>query len=633
LKSNKLPTLSIVIVNYNVKYFLASCIESILKSDLKIEDLEIIVIDNASKENCQSMLENFNYPNLRYIYNTKNIGFGRANNQGFKLTQGKYVLALNPDTIIGETTLSQCIKYLDVHQDIGALGVKMIDGGGRYLKESKRGLPTLWNSITKFSGLSSIFPNNKLFNGYYLGHLSKDENHEIQILCGAFLMVRSEILQKTKGFDEDFFMYGEDIDLSVRIKKLGYKIGYFSETSIIHFKGESSHRSSIHYIKNFYNAMLIFVDKNYRGLEGMGLRFFIKMAILFFGIISFIRNNIIHYFHIILDGFILYYCFEIMKKGWGQLIYSNVEYFNNEASKFNSIGAMVVWLISLWFFGHYDKDWKWNRLFIGLSFGTLFILLIYSLLPDYLRSSRAMILLGNFPLMAIAYCTMLIRKNLFYTNKVINEEYHYEDQGNNDINKLNALVKGIVIPLRGMDGLDILEKFRQKETINHLIVNPSKTNYGNLIKSLESNEGRFNVYFTNDGCDYLIGSKSSNHQGRSVNSLSNYNLNSEFYLRIKRLFDMVYTLLNFFKFNTKYTKSDLYEILIGRKSWVGYSNKGNIDQELPVLKPCIYSLEILVNDDEIFPKLNDESIANHYYGRHYSFWLDYKICSKNQRKS
>ena len=258
--------LSVIIVSYNVKYFLEQCLCSVKKAFQSLET-EVFVIDNNSSDGTVDYLQQ-EFPFITFISNQENIGFSRANNLALKKATGRYVLFLNPDTIIPEDCFVRTISFLDNNPRAGALGVKMIDGGGNYLKESKRGFPTIWASFCKMSGLTKAFPSSWIFARYYMGHLSENENQEVEALSGAFLMVKKEVLDKTGGFDERFFMYAEDIDLSFRIKQAGYQNHYFSETTILHFKGEST-RKDARYVQLFYQAMIQFVHKHYRGFSSV----------------------------------------------------------------------------------------------------------------------------------------------------------------------------------------------------------------------------------------------------------------------------------------------------------------------------------------------------------------------------
>ena len=253
--------LSVVIVNYNVEHFLEQCLKSVFKAMDGIEG-EVFVVDNHSVDGSVGMVKE-KFPQAILIANKQNTGFSKANNQAIAVSKGQYVLLLNPDTVVEEDTFHTCIKFMDSHPDAGACGVKLIDGKGNYLPESKRGLPTPEVAFYKIFGLSTIFPKSKRFGKYHLGFLNAEETHEIEVLSGAFMFMRKEALDKSGFLDEAFFMYGEDIDLSYRITLSGYKVYYHPETRVIHYRGESTKKSSINYVFVFYQAMIIFARKHF----------------------------------------------------------------------------------------------------------------------------------------------------------------------------------------------------------------------------------------------------------------------------------------------------------------------------------------------------------------------------------
>ncbi|HQB79301.1 MAG TPA: glycosyltransferase family 2 protein, partial [Tenuifilaceae bacterium] len=254
-------TLSVIIVNYNVKYFLEQCLISVFKA-VKGIDAEVWVVDNASADgSCQMVKERF--PKVKLIENHNNVGFSVANNQAIRLSTGKYILLLNPDTVVQEDTFTKCIAFMESHPEAGSMTVRMIDGKGTFLPESKRALPSPMVSFYKIFGLSRLFPRSKTFARYHLGHLDPNLTHSIEILPGAYMLMRKEALDVTGLLDETFFMYGEDIDLSYRILKAGYKNYYYPETTIIHYKGESTKKGSINYVLIFYKAMAIFAQKHF----------------------------------------------------------------------------------------------------------------------------------------------------------------------------------------------------------------------------------------------------------------------------------------------------------------------------------------------------------------------------------
>ena len=273
--------LSVIIVNYNVKYYLDQCISSVLRafeemkkassSDSSVnEDVaEIIVVDNHSADGSVDYLEQRYpqklYPMVRFVRSAHNLGFARANNIAIRQSRGEYVLLLNPDTIVGEDALKASVDFMDAHEDAGAVGVRMLGAQGRRAMESRRGLPTPMVSFFKMLGFCNRWPHHRLFGKYYMGYLPWDEPCQIEVVSGAYCMLRRKALDEVGLLDEDFFMYGEDIDLSYRVLKGGYH-NYYLPVDILHYKGESTQKSSFRYVHVFYEAMLIFFRKHYSGM-------------------------------------------------------------------------------------------------------------------------------------------------------------------------------------------------------------------------------------------------------------------------------------------------------------------------------------------------------------------------------
>ena len=262
--------LSVIIVNYNVKYYLDQCIRSVLRAFEEMNTpAEIIVVDNHSADGSVDYLEQRYpqklFPMVRFVRSAHNLGFARANNIAIRQSRGEYVLLLNPDTIVGEDALKASVDFMDVHEDAGAVGVRMLGALGRRAMESRRGLPTPMVSFFKMLGFCNRWPHHRLFGKYYMGYLPWDEPSQIEVVSGAYCMLRRKALDEVGLLDEDFFMYGEDIDLSYRVLKGGYH-NYYLPVDILHYKGESTQKSSFRYVHVFYEAMLIFFRKHYSGM-------------------------------------------------------------------------------------------------------------------------------------------------------------------------------------------------------------------------------------------------------------------------------------------------------------------------------------------------------------------------------
>lgn len=262
--------LSVIIVNYNVKYYLDQCIRSVLRAFEEMNTpAEIIVVDNHSADRSVDYLEQRYpqklFPMVRFVRSAHNLGFARANNIAIRQSRGEYVLLLNPDTIVGEDALKASVDFMDAHEDAGAVGVRMLGAQGRRAMESRRGLPTPMVSFFKMLGFCNRWPHHRLFGKYYMGYLPWDEPSQIEVVSGAYCMLRRKALDEVGLLDEDFFMYGEDIDLSYRVLKGGYH-NYYLPVNILHYKGESTQKSSFRYVHVFYEAMLIFFRKHYSGM-------------------------------------------------------------------------------------------------------------------------------------------------------------------------------------------------------------------------------------------------------------------------------------------------------------------------------------------------------------------------------
>jgi GT2 family glycosyltransferase len=273
--------LSVIILNYNVKFFLAQCVLSVHNAIQNI-DAEIIVVDNNSSDDSCSMMKS-RFPNVKLIENTANVGFPKGNNIGVDIAKGKYICILNPDTIVAEDTFTKILAFAKRQENLGIVGCKLIDGTGNFLPESKRGVPTPWVAFTKIFGLYKFFPKSKFFNKYYAQHLLENQTGKVDILVGAFMVMERELYLEIGGFDEKCFMYSDDIDLSYMVLQKGKSNYYFHETSVIHYKGESTVKDGT-YMKRFQEAMNFFYKKHFSsdGLQSVFFTVFMKIGIVFF---------------------------------------------------------------------------------------------------------------------------------------------------------------------------------------------------------------------------------------------------------------------------------------------------------------------------------------------------------------
>ncbi|MEZ5071859.1 MAG: glycosyltransferase [Bacteroidales bacterium] len=384
--------LTVVIVNYNVKHFLTQCLLSVQKAMQGLE-AEVFVVDNNSVDGSVAEIRE-RFPWVALIPNRENLGFSKANNQAIRRAAGEFILLLNPDTVVEEDTFTRCLAYLDAHPEAGALGVRMIDGKGRFLPESKRALPTLRVAFYKMSGLSRLFPRSREFARYHLGHLDEHRTHRVEVLAGAFMMLRKEALDKTGLLDEDYFMYGEDIDLSHRIRLAGYENCYFPDTTIIHYKGESTKKGSLNYVRLFYQAMIIFAEKHLAPRKAKSFGTLIRMAIYFRAALSLLRRFARSLFRPLLDAAAIYGGYALGLPLWEQVRFHAPGYYPPLVMQAVVPAYLTLWIGSLYFSGGYDRPLRISSFLRGYGAGTLLILVIYALLPVDLRFSRALIFLG-----------------------------------------------------------------------------------------------------------------------------------------------------------------------------------------------------------------------------------------------
>ena len=289
--------LSVVVVSYNVRLFLEQCLNSVIKAFGNLS-CEVIVVDNNSTDGSCSMITD-TFPSVRLISNNINAGFSAACNQGIRISAGEYILLLNPDTVVEESAFSRCISFMKEHPLAGAVGVMMVNGKGRFLPESKRAIPTPAAAFFKLTGLSRLFPGSGIVNRYYLGQTGMSETTEAEVISGAFMFLKKTSLYTIGLLDESYFMYGEDIDLSYRLLKAGFKNYYFPEVRIVHYKGESTGKGEVKTTVYFYRAMLIFVNKHYSHGQYRPFLFLIRLAIYCLGFFSVLKNIIFRYFRLL----------------------------------------------------------------------------------------------------------------------------------------------------------------------------------------------------------------------------------------------------------------------------------------------------------------------------------------------
>lgn len=395
--------LSVVIVSYNVKYFLDQCLESVYNSNLALAgdchedcdrlELEVFVVDNASVDGSVEMVRE-KFGQVHLIANRENVGFAAANNQAIRQCTGDYVLLLNPDTIVERDTFSACVDFFATHDDCGGLTVKMINGEGKYLKESKRGFPTPAAAFYKMSGLIHLFPRSRRIAAYYMGHLDPDETNPIDILPGAYLMISRKALEKVGLLDESYFMYGEDIDFSWRIKLAGFENYYLPSSRIIHYKGESTKHASMNYVFTFYNAMSIFVKHYFTGSNAHLFNLLLHIAIWIRAGLAWIKRILQAIALPVADFGVAFAGFLGIKWLWSTYWAENADYYPPEYTWMIIPCYILLLMLCSWLYGGYEKPVKLMRIVKGMAVGSLLLVVFYSLLDESRRYSRALLLLG-----------------------------------------------------------------------------------------------------------------------------------------------------------------------------------------------------------------------------------------------
>lgn len=643
--------LSIVIVNYNVAYFLEHCLYSVRNACRNIET-EVFVVDNNSVDNSLSMLKE-KFPEVILIANKDNVGFSRANNQAMRLSSGEYILLLNPDTVVEENTFEKCIDFMDSHPDAGGLGIKMIDGGGKFLPESKRGFPSVWVSFCKMSGLTKLFPNSKKYAGYYMGHLSEDKTNQVDILAGAYMLMRKECLDKVGLLDEDYFMYGEDIDLSYRIIKGGYKNYYFPEARIIHYKGESTKKASLNYVYTFYNAMAIFARKHLSTRQTKLFSIIIKIAIWLRAAMSFSARIFKDMSLPVLDFLLVYISYYFLANWWSINMWHNPNYYPPQYIFIVVPVYIFIWLFSIYLSGGYSKPIRIPKIISGVFFGIITILVFYSLLPDYLRYSRALVLLGavlslfviiliRFVYRYISTGSWTLRERQTKRYAIIGDdeeavrvasllrttdaqtefiglvqEENKETQNPNFIGNISQ-IKEIIKIYKINEVIFCAKSLSQQKIIS-------------MMAELQTNNVRFII--APPETDFIIGSNTINTPTDlyviSVNSIAN-----EDNKRKKRLLDLFLSIslfifspiVCFFLKEPLGLWRNIFLVLFGRKTWIGYSNKNAQNNSLPKIKQGI-----LTSQDSLDNKNVDGSTLGRLdllYARNYSWQSDLNILFK-----
>jgi GT2 family glycosyltransferase len=635
--------LAVIIVNYNVKHFLEQCLISAIDAAKQLP-CEIYVVDNNSVDGSVEMVRQ-RFTSVTLIANEDNVGFSKANNQAMLITNAEYVLLLNPDTVVEQDTFTKVVDFMDQHPDAGGLGVKMIDGKGKFLPESKRGLPTPSVAFYKIFGLSNLFPKSKTFSKYHLGYLNNDETHEIEILSGAFMLMRKAALDKVGLLDEAFFMYGEDIDLSYRIILGGYKNYYYPDTTIIHYKGESTKKSSVNYVFVFYRAMIIFAEKHFSQKNAKLFSILINLAIYIRASWAIILQMAKKLWLYVFDGLLLAAGLFGIAQQYGSI--SEIQ-FKLEIVLPAIIVYPIIWLITNWYSGGYDQPMSKRKLLKGVFSGTIILLIMYSLMPETLRFSRAVVLLGA--VFGVGYYwssrylfSWLLPKSFVWKSNV---KKRFLIVATNEENKrITTLLNQTNIPVektiscypshtqKPSGYVGNLVQWNELLTVHKVdeIIFSAKDLSPNTIMELMAITNKHNIDFKIAPPEsmYLIGSNSIHNAGELYMVEAN-SINQTQQKRNKRLFDIGFStlLLAFYPVLMWFCKrpiglfKNIFSVIFSKKTWVGFDIKMQKQQLVPNFKPGVIPVSITCETEKV------EQI-NLLYAKNYGVSTDWKHCIKH----
>jgi GT2 family glycosyltransferase len=653
--------LSIIIVNYNVKEFLSNLLDSIRKAVKKIP-YEIIVVDNASDDGSVDLIKK-KYSKVKLIANKTNVGFGSANNQAMKIAKGKYFLLINPDTIVREDTFSKMLEFFQNTSNAGIAGCKVLNADGSLQLACRRSFPGPWTSFTKVMGLSKLFPNSKLFARYNLTYLNPNRTYEVDAVSGAFMMIRKEIYDKIGGFDENFFMYGEDLDLCYRAQKLGSAVYYVHNAEIIHYKGESTKRSNLDETKVFYNAMHLFVKKHLS--SSLIVELILRSAIIFRKIIAFANVYKLVLISIVAD-FLLFAIAVLL----AERIYSNQHWigFPSFAIPLVYIVPAVLQIIISSLAGAYKKK---SFLILRMIVSLLSGMIILSALTYFFKQvafSRAVVLI-TYAISFISFSFWRVAAKIIFkvgsdTDTKRNRTLIVAGSRNAQelISKLKLTFTRIyhVVGIIGLNRKEIgeriinykvlgtvenIKKIISDECISKVIFSSEDIPFNQLFSVVSECQG-LNVEFLVAGTemDFLVG-KSAITMLDDIPLLKvQYNISSLSHQSAKRIFDLCFSTLILFliypfiylfqKLTSKKSKFIQFilgipKVFVGKKSFVGPFSDSYQD-ELFIGKAGLtgfwFTENYAENDYEELKKLDI------FYAKNQSIWLDFEILGKSFSK-
>lgn len=610
---------------------------SVLKACAGME-AEIFVVDNNSSDGTVPYIS-ARFPSVKIIANKDNPGFSKANNQALCLACGDFILVLNPDTVVAENTFRRCIDFMEARPGAGALGVKMVDGKGVFLPESKRALPSPGVAFYRMFGLASLFPRSRRFGKYHLSYLPPDETNPVDILSGAFMFFRKKVLDEIGYFDEAFFMYGEDIDLSYRVLKAGYNNYYFAGTCIIHYKGESTKKGSLNYVRVFYQAMIIFARKHFAGSRAGLFSFLINLAVVFRAVVTVLINILSSSYLVLIDGLISFAGIYYLILLYARNVKNAPAYYPVEFIGLVAPAYLFIWLLSVYFSGAYEKPYRVAALLRGIVAGTVAIAALYAFLPESMRFSRAIILLGAACTAAVMLLTRLLYGLLRY------QDFGFERRENHRVliagsaatmprarRLLQALapLSEVVAETDCSQNTDKIAALAALFKAREIVFCAETITFTEIIRLMQLLGPVYHYKILNPGTDTLMGSNSKNSSGDLYAGDLNFSLGKPISRHQKRLLDIGICIcmlaaspLLLLAGRVRFLRH-WWKVFTGAGSWIGYRLQNeNSARGLPLLKPGVFypgngpDLHLLAAED--IWKLN------YLYAKHYNIRDDISI--------
>lgn len=638
--------ISVIIVNYNVRYFLELCLHSVQRACAGFEAEVIVVDNNSSDDSCEMVRRDF--PQVLLIPNKDNKGFSKANNQAVALAQGKYILFLNPDTVMPEDFFRKTIGYMEAQPEAGALGPRLIDGKGQFAPDSKKSFPTLSVAIFKTSGLNKLFPRSAYINKYYAVHIGEYETAPVEVLSGCCMLVRAALLPQIGGaFDEDYFMYCEDVDLSYRIQQAGYHNIYYPEATLIHYKGESTRKATLSYIRIFNEALSTFVRKHYSKGNAALFIFLINAGIVARAVWSFIKNIFRLLKTPLIDALLLLFLLVTMNHVWVEGVKS-LKPVSPEMLYATFPVYILLWIVSMYLNGAYDQPYRALRVLRGMIIGTIIILAYFGMLSAEYRYSRAVILfsgvLGAVGLIGLREVlnwlgiARFVRYNQVPKRAVIaGDEEHYRSTAEilEQVHYAPDIIGRVGVTAGDTAALTPVTEMKpllQAMNINEVVFCINGLTYGTVLQQMQHCGCAFDYKIHLPGSRSFVGSNSSQSSGDLYTADKRYNIGSFISLRNKRVFDICAALVLLFLsplllFRVR-SGSGMYAnilaVLAGRRTWIGYSIA---EPGLPAIRKGVLPPYTLQWGYEPAPGV--QYLADQEYAEKYVVGIDFSLLLKN----